>query len=96
MEDSLDGGPPSVGSGEIPAATLTPCNSGTATPVSTKKVGGIPENFLALLIELTKKFGKIKRFCLFLLIENIATFIKQVKKPINFKWFCVFKCKKCF
>lgn len=38
MEDSLDGGPPSVGSGDIPAAISTPCNSGTATPVSTKKV----------------------------------------------------------
>lgn len=40
MEDSLDGGPPSVGSGEIPAVMSTPGNSGTATPVSTKKVSG--------------------------------------------------------
>lgn len=38
MEDSLDGGPPSVGSGDIPAAVATPGNSGTATPASTKKV----------------------------------------------------------
>lgn len=37
MEDSLDGGPPSVGSGEIPAATVVvPGN--TTTPVTTKKV----------------------------------------------------------
>lgn len=42
MEDSLDGGPPSVGSGDIiPAAVSTPCNSGTATPVSTKKVSDL-------------------------------------------------------
>lgn len=38
MEDSLDGGPPSVGSGDIPAAISTPSNSGTATPISGKKV----------------------------------------------------------
>lgn len=38
MEDSLDCGPPSVGSGDIPAAVLTPCTSGTVTPVSTRKV----------------------------------------------------------
>lgn len=38
MEDSLDGGPPSVGSGEIPTASPMPGNSGTATPASTKKV----------------------------------------------------------
>lgn len=37
MEDSLDGGPPSVGSGDIPAATVVvPGN--TTTPVTTKKV----------------------------------------------------------
>lgn len=37
MEDSLDGGPPSVGSGDIPAAIVTPGNT-VATPASSKKV----------------------------------------------------------
>ncbi|XP_060527189.1 protein polybromo-1 isoform X2 [Cylas formicarius] len=39
MEDSLDGGPPSVGSGEIPAVVSMPGSNGGAalTPASTKK-----------------------------------------------------------
>lgn len=37
MEDSLDGGPPSVGSGEIPIIAASG-NSGTSTPASGKKV----------------------------------------------------------
>lgn len=39
MEDSLDGGPPSVGSGEIPVLVHTPGAATTpATPATTKKV----------------------------------------------------------
>lgn len=38
MDDSLDGGPPSVGSGEIPVLVPTPGASTPATPASTKKV----------------------------------------------------------
>lgn len=38
MEDSLDGGPPSVGSGDIPVAVVAQGNSGVTTPASTKKV----------------------------------------------------------
>lgn len=40
MEDSLDGGPPSVGSGEIPTVvpTVATTSSTTTTPVTTKKV----------------------------------------------------------
>lgn len=40
MEDSLDGGPPSVGSGEIPIVVpASGSNAGApATPASTKKV----------------------------------------------------------
>lgn len=37
MDDSLDGGPPSVGSGEIPAIVVTPGTT-SATPITTKKV----------------------------------------------------------
>lgn len=37
MEDSLDGGPPSVGSGEIPTVVST-SGSTTTTPATTKKV----------------------------------------------------------
>lgn len=43
MEDSLDGGPPSVGSGEIPVPIQTTnittnTNSTPTTPASSKKV----------------------------------------------------------
>lgn len=38
MEDSLDGGPPSVGSGDIPAAVVATPGGTTSTPVTTKKV----------------------------------------------------------
>lgn len=40
MEDSLDGGPPSVGSGEIPTVvpTVVATTSTTTTPVTAKKV----------------------------------------------------------
>lgn len=38
MEDSLDGGPPSVGSGEIPIHVQTPGINTPVTPVTTKKV----------------------------------------------------------
>lgn len=38
MEDSLDGGPPSVGSGEIPVLVQAPGNNTPATPATTKKV----------------------------------------------------------
>lgn len=41
MEDSLDGGPPSVGSGEIPVLIQTPGNNIPTTPASTKKVNCI-------------------------------------------------------
>ncbi|CAH1119196.1 unnamed protein product [Phaedon cochleariae] len=38
MEDSLDGGPPSVGSGEIPVVICTPgANTTATTPATTKK-----------------------------------------------------------
>lgn len=39
IEDSLDGGPPSVGSGEIPTTVVTTTNSTLATPTTSKKVG---------------------------------------------------------
>lgn len=38
MEDSLDGGPPSVGSGEIPVLVQTPGPPASSTPASSKKV----------------------------------------------------------
>lgn len=39
MEDSLDGGPPSVGSGDIPTTiTSTPGSSVPVTPSTSKKV----------------------------------------------------------
>lgn len=38
MDDSLDGGPPSVGSGEIPILVQPPGTNTPATPASTKKV----------------------------------------------------------
>lgn len=38
MEDSMDGGPPSVGSGEIPVLIQNPGTNIPATPVTTKKV----------------------------------------------------------
>lgn len=45
MEDSLDGGPPSVGSGDIPAAVVVPPgnNNATPTPVTGKKVRKVKE-----------------------------------------------------
>lgn len=38
MEDSLDGGPSSVGSGDIPAAVVATPGGTTSTPVTVKKV----------------------------------------------------------
>lgn len=38
MDDSLDGGPPSVGSGDIPVVISTPGNNTITTPVTSKKV----------------------------------------------------------
>lgn len=41
MEDSLDGGPPSVGSGEIPSVIATPTGSVSTTPGTSKKVRNV-------------------------------------------------------
>lgn len=38
LEDSLDGGPPSVGSGDIPAPIGVVAGSTMSTPISSKKV----------------------------------------------------------
>ena len=42
MDDSLDGGPPSVGSGDIPAVVSAPGTT-LATPVTSKKVRILPK-----------------------------------------------------
>lgn len=46
MEDSLDGGPPSVGSGEIPAVIAsTPLGTAISTPGTAKKVRNVSYTF---------------------------------------------------
>lgn len=49
MEDSLDGGPPSVGSGEIPTVvpTVATTSSTTTTPVTSKKVFSVLYGFFS-------------------------------------------------
>ncbi|KAJ8965412.1 hypothetical protein NQ314_004164, partial [Rhamnusium bicolor] len=50
MEDSLDGGPPSVGSGEIPVVVPTPGTNTPVTPATTKKIRALLEWFSLLKI----------------------------------------------
>lgn len=51
MEDSLDGGPPSVGSGEIPVLVQAPGNNTPATPATTKKVCIFMKVFIEIYYE---------------------------------------------